>query len=273
MIEAFAGLLLLLGLAAIPSPVSAGPGDLDTSFRHVGRLLSDLGPGAQGAYLGIARQADGKLVVMGQYTVDPLYSPDLSFVDSVFLERLLENGERDGTFGSGGLIKTSIGVPTRPVDLLQANDGSLLVVGATTPNGVVIVHYLPDGTLDHTFGTGGIARSTLIAALHAVLAADGKLFVAGFSRVMASEVPALARFNTDGTLDATFGGDGVVVLSSPNLFANGLAIQPDGKLVVISSFGTQATHYSFGVARILPDDGALDATFGTGGVAFFPTAR
>jgi uncharacterized delta-60 repeat protein len=103
-----------------------------------------------------------------------------------------------------------------------------------------LARYLPDGTLDATFGGNGTVLTdfTSIDQAHALaLQPDGKIVVAGYSFVggIDSDV-ALARYRPNGTLDPTFGGDGTVLTdfrSGSRDFAFALAIQPrDGRLVV-----------------------------------------
>src|SRR5438445_8472740 len=131
------------------------------------------------------------------------------------------------------------------------------------------------GDLDPTFGTGGmvmtdINRSTDIANAVAVQA-DGKLVVVGQTyknNDYSTEDFAVTRYNTDGTLDNTFGRGGKVRTDFPGLAAvsSAVVIQPDGKIVVAGGAFPQFTFAgNFEVVRYNPN-GSLDRSFGNGGI-------
>jgi uncharacterized delta-60 repeat protein len=137
------------------------------------------------------------------------------------------------------------------------------------------------GDLDPTFGGGGkvttdLKRSTDIANAVAVQA-DGKLVVVGETyrnNDSSAEDFAVARFNTDGTLDTTFGARGKVRTDFPGLaaVASSVVIQPDGKIVVAGgAFPLFTFAGDFKVVRY-NSNGSLDTSFGSGGIVttFFP---
>lgn len=146
----------------------------------------------------------------------------------------------DNTFGVNG---KAIGFSTTGTWINVRNlqvqpDGKIIQVSSTHNGGFMAVRYNPNGSLDNGFGANGIATAFSgqnTEAARGVLQSDGKLVVAGvfYNQGSNSDV-ALARFNGNGTLDNSFGTGGTVVLSiSPyNDAARGLAIQPDGKIVV-----------------------------------------
>jgi uncharacterized delta-60 repeat protein len=123
------------------------------------------------------------------------------------------------------------------------------------------------GDLDASFGSGG-AVSTPIGldwdyGRAVAVQDDGKIVVAGYyASASASNDFALVRYNRDGTLDTSFGGTGIATtqVSTGDDRATGLAIQPDEKIVVAGTSGG-----SFVVVRYTPT-GALDSSFGTGGI-------
>jgi len=137
--------------------------------------------------------------------------------------------------------------------------------------------------LDPDYGTAGIVSSSPGAgsneALGIRVAPDGKIVQAGTNFLSGTTVMALARYNADGTPDNTFSGDGALTInpclgmaigyarSSPNL----LAIQPDGKLVFVSSCWDPAQSIDIGVVIRLTTAGALDITFGNNGVTLLPS--
>ena len=127
-----------------------------------------------------------------------------------------------------------------------------------------LARYDPDGSLDPTFGRDGIVTTDFAAATdfaYAVaLQSDGKIVAAGTS-VGDTEDFALARYNPDGSLDPTFGGDGTVTTDFWDGFerAQGVAVQSDGKVVAVGWGGS-----GFALTRYLPD-GTIDLRFGVGG--------
>ena len=94
---------------------------------------------------------------------------------------------------------------------------------------------------------------------------DGKIVMAGSSWIDGDSDIVIARLNSDGTVDDSFGDGGAVVIDSGNGqydAGNALALQPDGKLVVAAQFGGVGT-----VLLRLDADGSPDSTFGVGGAA------
>src|SRR5262249_24482946 len=130
--------------------------------------------------------------------------------------------------------------------------------------------YNSDGSLDSTFGTGGLVTTDYSGgndvAQALVIQADGKLVAAGYD-TNGTQNFALARYNSDGSLDSTFGGTGKVTtdFSLGNDVAKVLAIQSDGKFVA-AGFTTPrfSSVPKFALARYNAD-GSLDTGFGTNG--------
>lgn len=159
-------------------------------------------------------------------------------------------------------------------DLVLQSDGKLVAAGLSAktpgryrPARFLLVRYRADGTRDPTFGQGGIVTTDFganSAAYGLVLQPDGRLVAAGYARQTGSvEKFALARYETDGDLDPSFGGDGKVMtpIGSYGGYAWDLARQPDGKLVAAGSTSV------FALARY-NRDGTLDRTFGRDGRVF-----
>jgi uncharacterized delta-60 repeat protein/CSLREA domain-containing protein len=133
------------------------------------------------------------------------------------------------------------------------------------------------GDLDPSFGNGGKVTSTDFGGSAIAIQSDGKVVAVGvfFPPAGAFEF-SLARYNTDGSLDATFGSGGKVITAIGNLgygFATAVAIQPDGKIIAGGSnnFYGDGT-YNFLLARY-NTDGSLDSTFGVGGKVVTPFAN
>jgi uncharacterized delta-60 repeat protein len=172
----------------------------------------------------------------------------------------------------GGKVVTTF--PGEPVAeargvAVQA-DGKVVVVGdAASPPQAVVARYNADGTLDSTFGTGGLVRPAAAALFAVVVQADGKILAGG---ALSEPTPqgggafALFRFNADGTPDTAFGTGGEVTTPfDPTRGAEvrALAVGPGGKIVAAGDAGVFLGTV-FAVASYNAD-GTPDAAFGTGG--------
>ncbi|WP_152054427.1 matrixin family metalloprotease [Tautonia marina] len=240
-------------------------GSLDPSFGDSGLVMTAIGRATPWVGSGdesvqdVAIQPDGRIVAAGG-TVDRKGDQELA------LARYLPDGTLDASFGSGGIVTTDI----RPdgedkvTDLAIDAQGRIVV----TANNFTLARYLPDGTLDSSFGSGGIVVTELgpIGEHVEALAIDplGNLVVAGrISGPSYTYKMLVARFDESGVLDTDFGGgDGLVVvdLGPEGAEATGLAIQPDGRIVVAGTYGL---NLSFAVVG-LDTNGDFDTTFGGG---------
>lgn len=174
-------------------------------------------------------------------------------------------GDLDPTFGTGGIVEIPFTVPMSAIAMLPDPQGRLVVVGTAEDgpiagtsgaNGAVIVRLTPGGSLDATFGNGGLVRfdppGFLYANVSAALRqADGKLVMGGFAEPNIFTAGWVLRCDDEGTLDTSFGSGGVVTLGQ-GVFS--LALQADGRILVGAG----------GLAR-LSTDGSLDLSFGTAG--------
>jgi uncharacterized delta-60 repeat protein len=202
-------------------------------------------------------------------------------------------GHLDPSFNPGGAppgeVFTSFFANDQANAMVVQPDGKIVVAGQSSFLGkshMTIFRYNPDGSPDLTFGDTKLGHETVIidaaqndVARAVALQADGKIVLAGYANDPNSNMPAfaLARLNSDGTLDKSFdGGSGkkdghdLVPLGGVDSEANGLAIQPDGKIVVAGQTTFLGIKGSLAV-RVLPTDGSLDTTFGTnqsGGIEF-----
>jgi uncharacterized delta-60 repeat protein len=185
------------------------------------------------------------------------------------------NGALDPGFGSAGKVNTPFGGDDTAM-ALQA-DGKIIMVGGSGSD-FLLARYDPNGSLDPTFGVGGLVTSDVGTgssdeARAVAIQSDGKIVVVGnavVGRTANNQFNfdfAVARFNVDGSLDASFGSGGKVTTDfngqTDRAFA--LAIQGDGKIVVAGS-ATPASGIStdFAVARY-DSAGAPDGSFGSGG--------
>lgn len=242
-------------------------GSLDTAFGAGGATYLNLGD--NDVARAVAVQADGKIVVAG--------SAYRGITNHDFVvARFNTDGTPDASFGTGGYVTTDFGISAASMDFaygmtLQA-DGKIIAVGSSQYPGsnfgyFAVVRYNADGTLDNTFAGDG-KQATQIGggapdrAQSVAVQADGKIVVAGIAELAASTNFGVARYNANGTLDASFGTNGTVMTdinANSADDARALAIQSDGKIVVAGETFTYPTR-SFALARYTIS-GALDTTF------------
>src|SRR6266571_3983905 len=267
---------LSLGLG-FTSPVTAGPGALDPSFGSGGIVVTDFNGSIDDAAFAVAVQPDGKVLAAGYVFLSAATNYDFA------LARYLPDGSLDPSFGTNGKVATDFHGSTdvaRAVALQP--DGKIVVAGyALRLDGpafdFALARYNADGSLDASFGVDGRVVTDFSAgggifanndgASSAALQSDGKIVVAGAStHELTFQDFAMARYNPDGSLDASFGNGGKAELSFFNNadidFISGVALQPDGKIVV-AGITTTATR-DFALARY-DADGRLDLTFGVNG--------
>jgi uncharacterized delta-60 repeat protein len=154
-------------------------------------------------------------------------------------------------------------------------DGKIVAAGVASGD-FALARYNADGTLDTEFGSGGTITTDFGGddkANALALQRDGQIVVAGVAGGLDF---ALARYRTDGTLDATFGSEGKVITDfSGNIDAAfAVAIQPDGMIVAAGATGAYPSA-QFALARY-SGAGSMDAGFGVGGrvtIAFGRDAR
>jgi uncharacterized delta-60 repeat protein len=176
------------------------------------------------------------------------------------------NGNLDATFGVGGKVTTDFaGKGDQATAVAVQSDNRIVVAGycyAFNPNfntytgNICLARYNTDGSLDATFGAGGtvltIANLTNAGAYGlAIQPLDGKLVVAGvcYTSSFNGGQFCVARYNADGSIDATFGINGIVLnnISGTGDAAFAVALQPDGRILVGGNCGGH-----FCVARYLP---------------------
>lgn len=251
-------------------------GTLDKTFGGGdGKVTTNFGERTYEEAYGLVLRRDGKLVAAGSTTG---VSDTQLFHEDVALARYNPNGTLDRSFGGGdGKVTTDVGPGNdQAMDLVLQSNGELVAAGLSArtarrfePARFLMVRYRADGTRDATFGGDGIVTTGFGAddsgAFGLLVQPDGRLVAAGYARRSGSvEQFALARYETDGDLDPSFGnGDGKVMtqMGSWGAYAWDLARQADGKLVAAGSTS------AFALARYNPN-GTLDGTFGGEGRVF-----
>ncbi|MFN8595074.1 MAG: Ig-like domain-containing protein [Anaerolineae bacterium] len=239
-------------------------GALDLTFGSSGKVSTSIGSGDAIANA-IAVQSDGQIILAG--------SSLNGAAKSVFtLARYISTtGALDPSFGTGGIVTTSLSAGADIAHALAVqNDGKLVVAGEANAQ-FAMARYTITGTLDTTFNGTGFVTTTIVGSnniAHAVLIqpADGKIILVGEVNPGSSNDFALVRYNSNGSLDGTFGASGKTVTDFPagtNDIAYAAALQADGKIVAAGSIN--ATGSDFAVARYT-SGGLLDSTFGSGGL-------
>jgi uncharacterized delta-60 repeat protein len=209
-------------------------------------------------------------------TLVGVYVADGSPNGQSFLVRLSSTGAIDSTFGSGGRVNLPSGMGVNQV--LDAGGGNVLAVGtpaaagSASAAGIELVRLTPTGALDANFGTDGVVTVASLGSGHqksTVIGADGRIFVGtdpSTGPLGASEL-GIAAFTSSGTLDSTFGTSGIAQTTLGGAVNGrvGLAIQPDGQLVIAGGVSISGTPSQAVVARFLAT-GLPDTGFATNGV-------
>ena len=248
-------------------------GTLDATFDGDGVSRHEVGGGER--WFGVALQADGKLVVAGSR----LYNDtSLGFDRYQFAAgRYNADGSPDTSFDGDGFAFTDFQSGSEALDVGLQADGRIIAAGwaEPDPDGVseedfALARYNVDGSLDSSFDGDGrvvtnITQSELVRGV--ALQADGKIVAAGPTIGYAAGGTtgwdfAHVRYNTDGSLDSTFSGDGKVLtdFGSPYDEAYDVAIQSDGRIVTAGHTLNDGTDLDFGLTRHNVD-GSLDLTF------------
>ena len=211
-------------------------GSLDTSFGSGGKIIADFANGTDSAS-SVKVQADGKIVVAGTTT-----SASGGLNRNFALARFNANGNLDTTFGTGGKVTTDFfGDTDMAGDLALQSDGKIVLAGGAKPadsaSDFALARYNANGSLDTTFGNGGKVTTDFDGfpdfINHIALQANGKIVAVGNANKAMSIDAALARYNANGSLDTDFGSGGKVIAQfAGDSDGNGVALQPDGKIVL-----------------------------------------
>ena len=247
-------------------------GSLDSSFGAAGKVTTVF-PQGESEILAMVLQQDGKIVAAGDVGVSANHG-------AMAVARYNADGTLDSGFGSSGEVTVDFGtgIHTAYAVAIQT-DGSIIIAGTALlifpdlgSSQFGLARLSPNGTLDLSFGNGGMATGPSISPVNGfrgfTIQPDGKLVGSGYSGATRSSAHwAVVRYNPNGTLDAGFGVGGVLTTDSfgPGATARGPLALGDGKLVVTGTSLTTPINYNFALARYNVD-GTLDPTFGIGGV-------
>lgn len=234
-------------------------GSLDGGWGLGGIVTTPIGPGSE-AGQSVIQQPDGKILVAG-------YASNGTNNDFA-LVRYHVNGNLDTGFGTGGITITPVGGIDQGQSVALQQDGKIIVAGFAnngSNNDFAVTRYDSTGVLDPTFDIDGIVLTDFAFAADVgravAVQTDGKIVVAGWTTNGANLDFAVARYNTNGSLDPTFDGDGrvVTVFTAADDQGYSIVIQPDGKIVV-SGVSNGGLDLDFAIARY-NTNGSLDNTF------------
>lgn len=257
-------------------------GSPDPAFGRDGTVTGE--PGDRFRVLSVAVQRDGKVLAGGFAICGRMCTASV-------LARFHPDGTPDAGFGDAGRVTLQL-AETGPISALLVDaDDRIIAGGMTRPSGTgefddfSVVRYLPDGTLDPTFGEDGRVRtdfrgsSDIVSSL--ALQADGAIVAGGTSHEPHQNGPiaprfALARYLADGSPDVTFGGDGTVetdLSPEPEMFESltSVALAPDGGVLAAGHARPDGVTPRIAVVRYTPA-GAPEPAFGADGLVALDVA-
>jgi uncharacterized delta-60 repeat protein len=259
-------MLLFTSLAS--DGVLAAAGEFDPSFNGIGFVREHDGDASDAGGLGI--HSSGEIVSAGVYGSNP--------TDDLIIWRYRPDGSRDTSFGGTGAIYPMLGVAVAvSPHSLAIDQRERIVLLTADPRSYFVFRFNFDGSPDLSFGGSGQIRVPIGANIYpvtdVVAQPDNKVIGVGgpINPATGRYQFFVFRLQEDGNLDPSFGEGGRVW--TPFLGydrATGVALQPDGKIVVVGRVRPLDTpNFEFALARYTPS-GELDDTFGDGGKVVFP---
>lgn len=237
-------------------------GAADTSFGNSGVITPTVPGSYNSRALAVAIDSSDRILIAG-------YADNSGAV----LVRYTKDGALDSTFGSNGIVTRQVYTNSDQATCITIQPDSMIVIGIATANGTVgLARYTDTGVPDTSFGTMGAFQYSAGAAAGlqglALQPADGAIVAVGYSQnLFGSRDILLLRVTAAGNADFTFGSNGIVTtdINSGNDGASGVAVQNNGKIVLVGSTSDQTTSTEQYVVARYDSSGLLDTTFGTGG--------
>lgn len=257
-------LIFITVCLSVAGNCTAQDGTLDVSFGSGGIVQTVSTHEA----FGMTIQPDNKIIVAGSIYMG-------SGNDDIAIVRYNSNGSLDNSFGSNGIINVDFnGKNDAASSIVLQSDGKIIVVGSAQNSSnnnsdIAVIRLNSNGTLDNSFAINGKYQLDVDGfagdkAVDVRLQSDGKIVLAAMAGTDMFAKIAVLRLNTNGSLDNTFDGDGILKAFSFGSFTLSyplsLALQSDGKILIAGS-----KNNNFAVAR-LNTDGSLDNTYGTSGI-------
>lgn len=232
-------------------------GTIDLSYGNYGYVATPIGTNS--AANGLAILSNNQPVVVGLAQLAP--------GDEFAIARYNVDGTLDATFNNTGIVTTSIGAGACAYNIIEDSIGRYIIAGVSVIGGapiVTVARYNVNGIIDFTFGNNGIAIKRIFASSGAYalgLQSTGKIITAGFTINSGKREFALVRFNTNGSVDATFNGSGSIVTPiGADACAYALAIQSNDRIIAAGVSNNQ-----FALVRYT-GSGSPDTSFGSGGI-------
>ncbi len=254
-------------------------GSRDSTFGANGIVMTAIGK-SDDEIFSAALQADGKIIAAG-YSYTSISNQNVFVIAAA---RYNSNGTLDNTFGANGTLTEALEISgtlqkyTEAKSVAVQSDSSIVLGGYTgdgSQNYFALLRFTPNGNLDNSFGSNGISLTSVGGVNDDInsiaIQKDGKIIAGGYSEVVSQTTDeydfALVRYNTDGSVDKTFGSNGAAVNSIGHKSdeINSVAIQSDGKIVAAGFSEGNAYEYLFALARY-NSNGSLDNSFGTNGI-------
>lgn len=237
-------------------------GAFNSNFNGMGYL--PLAIGAATEFHSLAQTPSGKIVGGGyaitNKTVFALAQSDMQ-------------GVLDSNFGETGYITTEIGTGASIDSIAIQSDGKIIAGGTAVIDlpKIILVRYNTDGSIDTTFGTNGFVSTEIgyqAGLTNLVLQSDDKIVAAGYAG-SAKDTIALLRYNSDGSLDTTFGTNGITTYAmGSRCEIHAIILQPDNKIVLGgSAFNTDLGYNTFLLMRY-DTSGNLDPSLNGTGIVF-----
>lgn len=236
-------------------------GSPDLSFSDDGVQTADLGSSSDEA-TAVALQADGKILVVGATSSD-------ESGEDVAVLRYNADGSFDNTFSDDGQLLSDLGGDETAADVALQADGKLVVAGESDA-GFALFRYTSDGALDESFADQGVETTDFgdgIGSASAVaIQEDGSILAGGRTGTAGNADFALARYDIEGSLDASFAGDGRQTTDFGAFEAAAdIAVQGDGGIVAGGGSGSGNSIGEVAVARYTAT-GLPDTTFSDDGL-------
>jgi uncharacterized delta-60 repeat protein len=257
-------------------------GSFDSTFGDHGYVITHFGIRgvANSALAGMQLQPDGKIVAVGNVEIKPGEANPLGARSYICVARYLENGDLDPSFGLQGKVVLR-GLMLLPIErpatytahaVAIDHEGRLLIAGKVrykNKSEFVLIRRRPDGGVDSSFGTLGVARTNFAGgndyATALAVQPDGTILVAGQAEQDGKKHFAVARYLSNGTLDHSFNQNGKKIIPFEDMGSDdcvhAVLVQPDGKIVVAGAVSYN-NYYTIGLARLNPD-GSFDNSFGS----------
>ncbi|WP_139854011.1 T9SS type A sorting domain-containing protein [Aequorivita sinensis] len=239
-------------------------GYLDNSFGSNGVVLFNRQNYEDEYYNKVLSQSDGKIVAGGIFS--------LTSSDQLVVNKFLADGSFDIDFGNNGEL-IIFSENTGYGDFALLNDNSILAAGSLFENGISKIglkKYLPNGTLDTSFGNNGVAITAVgnqsNIAKKLVLTPDYKIIVLANCNHDGESLDVLLRYLPNGSLDSSFGDNGVLIITIDSEYSSkNIAVYEDGKIVVQSSYFNWQNEIQHNLISRYLADGGTDTSFGSGG--------